>query len=106
MDEEAEQVQKEAPSRVEHVNVQPVIDPARSKIGEHPIPAQAFLSENREKVKKEVLADWKQEILAELAKWMGLERSHGHADLAALAIKEVNRSPFTDWLVEEPKKIL
>ena len=55
-------------------------------------------------VKREDLQDWKAQILAEMTKNMGgYNRFTNPLDLAMMATRGVNRSPFTEWRIEEPK---
>ena len=55
-------------------------------------------------VKKEDLEDWKAQILAEMTKKIGgYERFSNPQDLAMMATRGVNKSPFTEWIVEELK---
>ena len=52
-------------------------------------------------VKKE---DWKAHILAEMIKKIGgYGRFNNPQDLVVMATWGVNRSPFTEWIVDEPK---
>ena len=56
------------------------------------------------KVNKEDLEDWKAQILAEMTKKMGgYEKFSNPQDLAMMATRRVSKSPFAEWLVEEPK---
>ena len=56
------------------------------------------------KVKKEDLEDWKAQILVEMTKKMGgYGRFTNPQDLAVMATRGVNGSPFTEWIVDEPK---
>ena len=55
-------------------------------------------------VKKEDLEDWKVQILAEMTKKIGgYERFSNPQDLAMMATRRVNKSPFTEWIMDEPK---
>ena len=55
-------------------------------------------------VKREDLEDWKVKILVEMTKKMrGYSRFTNPQDLAMMATRGVNRSAFTEWIVEEPK---
>ena len=56
-------------------------------------------------VKKEDLEDWKVQILAEMTKKIGgrYGRFSNPQDLAIMATWWVNRSSFTEWIVDEPK---
>ena len=55
-------------------------------------------------VKKEDLEDWKAQILAKMTKKIrGYGRFNNPQDLAVMATRGVNRSPFTEWIVDEPK---
>ena len=55
-------------------------------------------------VKKEDLEDWKAQILAEMTKKVeGYDRFNNPQDLAMMATRKVNRLPFTQWIVDEPK---
>ena len=55
-------------------------------------------------VKKEDQEHWKAQILAEMTKKMGeYGRFNNPPDLVVMATPGVNRSLFTEWIVEEPK---
>ena len=55
-------------------------------------------------VKKEDLEDWKAQILAEMTKKIsGYSRFNNPQDLDVMATQGVSRSPFTEWIVDEPK---
>ena len=55
-------------------------------------------------VKLEDLEDWKQQIMAEMTKKIGrYGRCINPQDLAVMATRGVNRSPFTEYIVDEPK---
>ena len=55
-------------------------------------------------VKRKDLEDWKAQILAEMTKKMGgYSQFTNPLDLAMMATRGVNRSPFTEWIIEEPK---
>ena len=55
-------------------------------------------------VRKENLEDQKTHILAEMMKKIGrYGRFSSPQDLVVLATPGVNRSPFTEWIVNEPK---
>ena len=56
-------------------------------------------------MKKEDLEDWKAYILAEMTKKIGggYGRFSNPQDLAMMATRGVNKSPFTAWIVDEPK---
>ena len=55
-------------------------------------------------VKKEDFEDWKAHILAEITKKIGgYGRFNNPQDLAMMATRGVNKSPFTEWIVDEPK---
>ena len=55
------------------------------------------------KVRKEDLKDWKAQILVEMMKKIrGYERFSSPQDLVVMATRGVNRSPFTEWIVNEP----
>ena len=55
-------------------------------------------------VKKEDLEDWKVQILAKMTKKIrGYGRFSNPQDLAMMATQGVNTSPFTEWIVDEPK---
>ena len=55
-------------------------------------------------VKKEDLEDWKAQILAEMTKKIGgCGRFNNPQDLVVMATRELNKSPFTKWIVDEPK---
>ena len=56
------------------------------------------------KVKKEDLEDWKAQILAKMTKKIGgCGRFNNPQDLVVMATWGVNRSPFIEWIVDEPK---
>ena len=56
------------------------------------------------KVKKEDLEDWKAQILAEMTKKIGgYGRFSNPQDLAMMAIRGVNKSPFAEWIGDQPK---
>ena len=54
---------------------------------------------------KEDLEDWKAQILVEMTKKIGgrYGRFSNPQDLSMMATRGVNRSPFTEWIVDEPK---
>ena len=55
-------------------------------------------------VNKEDLDDWKAQILEKMTKKMGgYSRFTNPQDLAMMATRGVNKSPFTEWIIEEPK---
>ena len=55
-------------------------------------------------VKKEDLEDLKAQSLAEMMKKIrGYGRFSNPQDLAMMATRGVNKSPFTEWIVDEPK---
>ena len=55
-------------------------------------------------VKNEDLEDWKAQILAEMTKKIkGYGRFNNPQDLVVMATWGVNRSPFTEWIVDKPK---
>ena len=55
-------------------------------------------------IRKEDLEDWKVQILAEMTKKIGgYMRFSNPQDLAMMATREVNKSPFTEWIMDEPK---
>ena len=55
-------------------------------------------------VKKEDLEDWKAQILTEMTKKMrGYGRFTNPQDLVVIATRGVNRSPFMEWIIDEPK---
>ena len=56
-------------------------------------------------MKKEDLEDWKAYILAEMTKKIGggYGRFSNPQDFAMMATRGVNRSPFTEWIMDEPK---
>ena len=55
-------------------------------------------------VKKGELEDQKAQILAEMTKKIGgYVRFNNPQDLAVMATRGVNRSPFTEWIIDEPK---
>ena len=55
-------------------------------------------------VKREDLEDWKAQILVEMTKKMrGCGRFTNPQDLSMMATRGVNRSPFTEWIIEEKK---
>ena len=55
-------------------------------------------------VKLEDLEDWKQQIMVEMTKKLrGYNRFTNPLDLVVMATRGVSRSPFIEWIVEEPK---
>ena len=60
-------------------------------------------SERNNEVKIKDLEDLKAQIMAEMAKKMGGCRLSNPTDLVVMATHGVSRSPFMDWIVEEPK---
>ena len=57
-----------------------------------------------DEVKNEDLEDWKTQILTEMTKKMGgYGRFTNPQDLAVMATRGVNRSPFKEWIVDQPK---
>ena len=55
-------------------------------------------------VKKEDLEEWKSQILAEMTKKIGgCSRFNNPQDLAMMATRGISRSPFTEWIIDEPK---
>ena len=55
-------------------------------------------------VKKEDMEDWKAQILAEVTKKIeGYRRFSNPQDLTMMATQGINKSPFTEWIVDEPK---
>ena len=56
-------------------------------------------------VKKEDLEDWKVQILAEMTKKIGggYGKFSNPQDLAMMATRGVNKLPFVEWIVDEPK---
>ena len=55
-------------------------------------------------VNKEDLEDWKVKILADMTKKIGgYGRFNNPQDLVVMATRGVNRSPFTEWIIDELK---
>ena len=55
-------------------------------------------------VRKEDLEDWKAQILTKMTKKIGeYRRFNNPQDLAIMATRGVNKSPFAEWIVDEPK---
>ena len=55
-------------------------------------------------VRKEDLEDWKAQILAKMTKKIGgYGRFSNPQDLAMMATRGVNKSPFMEWIVDQPK---
>ena len=77
-------------------------DPVRSKMGEQ-VAHQVNLGKVAyDHLNRDISVDWKKEMMEELAKLM-LEKNLITTYLTALVIRGVNKSPFMDWIMAEPK---
>ena len=77
-------------------------DLAKSKMGEQVEHQMNLGKATDDHTNRDILVDWKKEIMEELARLMS-EKNLITMDLAALVICCVNKSPFVDWNMAEPK---